>query len=272
MRTLSMRLKLFIVLLCMAGFALVGGCGASNGGGGGSNSSVGAPAAPGGGPSGQGGSTARFAIANNYLYTLSGYKLNIYDIEIPNEPRSMRSVSLDWNIETIFAYNNNLFVGSTTGLFIYDISSRPELPKFLSQFRHARSCDPVVVQDGTAYVTLRNTPVCRGTTNRLDILNVNDVKAPFVIQSYEMYAPYGLAIDKNYLFICDGDAGLLLYDVTDRSNIKEKDRARRLVCSDVIARNNLLIATGDTGITQLDYATGLMTELSKIPILKKSSR
>ncbi len=47
-----------------------------------------------------------------------------------------------------------MFLGSTNGMYIYDISA-PDTPKYVSELQHVTSCDPVVVDDKYAYVTLR---------------------------------------------------------------------------------------------------------------------
>jgi hypothetical protein len=236
------------------------GCGSDGSGGGNAPSSVASG-------SGQGGSTARFTMSGDYLYTLSGYQLKTFNIETPSDPKISHNIDLAWNVETLFSYKDNLFVGSTTGVFIYDIST-PAFPKYQSQFSHIRSCDPVVVQDNVAYVTLRNTSTCRGTVNQLDVLDMTSLTAPKLIKSYPMSAPYGLAIDGEDLFICDGEAGLKWFNVHDPQNIRPVLQGQRddVKCSDLIARNPLLITTGERGIEQLDYTSTPMTSLSTIKI------
>jgi hypothetical protein len=257
---MKMHLKSAIVLLGIWGM-LLSGCGSeSNSVGGASQNNA----------SGQGGSTARFAMSGDYLYTLSGYQLKTFNIQEPANPKAWSEVTLTWDVETLFTYKNNLFVGSETGVFIYDISD-PAFPKKMSQFSHVRSCDPVVVQDNFAYVTLRNTTRCGGAANQLDILDITDIAAPKLVKSYPMQAPYGLAIDGKNLFICDGTSGLKLFNVEDPSNIKIVEQRDQTICFDLIARNNLLITTGDSGILQLDYAGTPMIPLSTIEIQREPS-
>ena len=54
-------------------------------------------------------------------------------------------------LKTIFNKGNRLFLGSTNGLYIYDITI-PATPRYISEFLHVTSCDPVVVDDTYAYV------------------------------------------------------------------------------------------------------------------------
>lgn len=255
-----MRINSVVVILIVM---LLVGCGGSTGSG-----SAGGPSGASG--SGQGGSTARFTLSGDYLYTLSGYQLKTFNIQKPSDPQLWSENRLSWNVETLFAYKNNLFIGSTTGVFIYDIST-PAFPKYKSQFSHIRSCDPVVVQDNFAYVTLRNTSTCRGTINQLDVLDISSLTAPKLIKSYPMEAPYGLAIDGENLFICDGGAGLKWFNVHDPRNIEPVPKGQRgdVKCSDLIARNFLLITTGERGIEQLDYKSTPIRTLSQIPVQSK---
>ena len=80
-------------------------------------------------------------------------------------------------METMFITGKNMFLGTTTGMIIYDISfplhRHPE-----SIFNHARSCDPVIVDDTLAYVTLRSGTTCGGTVNCLDVVNVKNLSKP----------------------------------------------------------------------------------------------
>ena len=50
---------------------------------------------------------------------------------------------------------NRLFIGSQTGMFIYNLSN-PDNPVQDGQFNHVRSCDPVIADEKYAYVTLRS--------------------------------------------------------------------------------------------------------------------
>ena len=259
-----MRIKLVMMILGMIGTLHLVGCGTEGGGSGSSGASDSSFSLS--SSQSRGGSTARFTIVDNFLYTLSGSKIEVFNIAQPSDPKSWSEINVEWNIETLFAHNNNLFVGSTTGVFIYDINS-PAFPQFKSQFRHLRNCDPVVAQGDYAYVTLRNTNLCRGgTLNQLDILDIRNIAAPKLVKSYPMQAPYGLAIDGRNLFICDGSSGVKLFDVQDTLNMQFKDQIDTVVCNDLIAQNHLLITTGESGIVQLDYLNIPMTVLSKIKV------
>ena len=93
------------------------------------------------------------------------------------------------------------------GMYIYDISN-PELPELVSEFQHGTACDPVVVDDTYAYVTLRGGNLCGATESGLYIIDIQDLTQPELKVIYPMDEPYGLGVKDELLFICDGASGL----------------------------------------------------------------
>jgi hypothetical protein len=218
---------------------------------------------------GIGGSMARFAIVNNYLYTVNTSSLGVFDIAVPAEPKSMGNHYIGWNIETIYPFKNKLFIGSSNGMFIYDISS-PAAPSPEGSFSHARACDPVVADDSYAFVTLRTGTFCTGTSNQLDVVNVTNVNNPLLVKTYPLTNPHGLAKDENLLFICDGSAGLKVYDASNVNGLKLIKHIMGLETYDAIAWNNLLLVVASNGIYQFDYSDPAnMKLLSTLAVSRK---
>lgn len=223
----------------------------------------------GGGGTGQGGSMARFALAGDNLYAVTHQELIVFDAKDAAKPVEVGALSVGWGIETIFPYKNNLFIGSEQGMFIYD-NTNPNRPKYKSEFRHIRSCDPVVVRDTLAFVTLRGGGRCGGASSQLDILNISDLENPKLIRSYPLTSPYGLGIDGNKLFICDGDDGLKLYDVEDPKDIMRTAHYRDINAYDVIPRSGVLMMIGQDGLYQYDYTVaGKPQLLSTIEVKRR---
>jgi len=204
------------------------------------------------GGTGIGGSMARFTIVEPFLYALHESYIQLVRIDDPVNPSLWSTVDVGWGIETIFPYGNYLFIGSTTGMFIYD-NTDPENPTKLSAFAHVTSCDPVVTQGDYAYVTLRAGSFCGGGVNRLDILDITDLTNPLLVESYAMQGPFGLGIDGATLFVCDGVAGLKVYDVTDPMNIDLMAFETSNETYDVILIPPVAIVVGPDGLDQYDY-------------------
>jgi len=203
---------------------------------------------------GTGGSTARFTLMNNNLYTVSNTKLKLFNVSDPRAPNFVNSINIGSGIETIFPYQNKLFIGSTTGMHIYNAID-PSAPVKLSTYQHLTSCDPVVVQGKYAYVTLRSGNFCRLGTNVLDVLDIQDPAKPILVSSFPMLNPHGLAIDNNNLFICEGKNGLKAFNSSDAKSIGQRQLSflRNINAADVIAGPKSLIVTGTDGIYQYDY-------------------
>jgi hypothetical protein len=212
--------------------------------------------APGtGSGSGVGGSLARFTVTGDYLYLLDGDHLQTVNVSSETNPIAKTRTTLAWDIETIFPYKTNLFIGSSSGMYILDIAS-PEAPAHVSTYSHIRSCDPVVVDDDYAYVTLRSGTACQGFTNQLEIIDIKNLSSPQLLKTYPMTNPHGLGIDDKTLFICDGNDGLKAYDVTDINTIDQNQLAhhKNIHALDVIPFNDVLMMIGQDGIFQYDYS------------------
>jgi hypothetical protein len=219
--------------------------------------------------SGVGGSMARFTINNNFLYTLDGENIQAINIESESNPVPETKTPISWDMETIFPYKDKLFIGSMSGMHIIDVSE-PAQPVMLSTYQHLRVCDPVVVQGNLAFVTLRSGTDCQGFTNQMEVINIENLLEPQLLETYPMTNPHGLGIDKNTLFICDGDAGLKVYDAADITKIDENQLAHydNINAFDVIPLNNNLIMIGEDGIFQYDYSDPANIKLlSKIAIV-----
>lgn len=221
-----------------------------------------------GGPS-IGGSMARFTIVNNYMYTVGISELTAISLEEPAAPRVEAKSSVGIDIETIYPFKDKLFIGSTTGMFIYSIAN-PSSPARLGVFTHGRACDPVVADDDYAFVTLRTGTLCGGTSNVLDVVDVSNVLSPHRVAMHQLVNPHGLSKDGNLLFICDGRDGLKMFDASNVRELVLLHHQKGLDTYDVIAWNKRLIVVSKTGLDQFDYSNGSsLKHLSTITINQK---
>jgi len=219
---------------------------------------------------GFGGSMARFGIKENVLYIVDRNTLKVFDITSKAKPFNMGDFYPGWNVETMFLTGNNMFLGTTTGMVIFDISN-PLIPTMKTFFNHARSCDPVVVDDTIAYVTLRSGTTCGGTINCLDVVNIKKINSPSMVATFAMTNPHGLGKKGDLLFVCDGDAGLKIYDASDPKTVGNKliYTYANINTYDVIPVGNLLVMIGDDGLYQYDYSDiRSISLLSKIEVKK----
>lgn len=203
---------------------------------------------------GIGGSTARFTIIDNALYSVLPGELNSFDISDVSRPTFVVSTPLAWNAETVFPFKGRLLIGTRNGLLIYNVTDNPLQPKAEGAFGHVSSCDPVVASGDVAYVTLWSGSDCGpGNSDQLDVLNISNMNNPSLIASFSMKSPRGLAIMDNYLFVCEAEHGVKLMDASDPAKVGNRLLASfpNINAQDVIAINKeRLFFIGKQGIQQ----------------------
>ncbi|MCB0522019.1 MAG: hypothetical protein H6577_04085 [Lewinellaceae bacterium] len=221
------------------------------------------------------GSLAHFSIIGDYLYTIQhdGYFLEIYDLTQPASPVHAKTVEVGVHLETLFPYGDKLFIGSNTGMYIYD-NSDPLNPTQLSLFEHARGCDPVFVYGNYAYVTLWDGSTCGGGPNQLDVIDISNLTNPVLKKSFSMQNPHGLSVKGNTLLLCEGDYGLKSFDNTDPVTVGDHllDQVKNVQAIDVISlpgSANVAMVIGEGGFYQYSFDNPSdMQFLSLIPVEK----
>ena len=204
---------------------------------------------------GVGGSMARFGLLGNHLLSVDNSYYYNFNLTNPLNPVIETKTGISWGMETMFLSGTNMFLGTTSGMLIYSVADVTN-PVYVSNFWHATGCDPVVVQNNKAYVTIRGGNVCGSSINRLDVLDVTNLKIPVLYRSYNMTNPYGLGIDDDVLFVCDGTAGLRVFNASDPYSIAENQIAifKDIQAYDVIPLGTSLLMIGSDGFYQYDYS------------------
>lgn len=218
------------------------------------------------GLTGIGGSMARFTLIDEFLYTVDMSSLYSFDVS-SKCPTLKNKNQIGWNIETIYPYDDKLFIGSTSGMFIYTLTN-PAQPALAGNMNHWRSCDPVIVEGSYAYVTLHGGTACGGYTNQLDIVDVSNIYVPRLVESYTMESPLGLGIKNNRLYICD--QAIKIYQLKTPTEIKliatiPQSNPYDLI---VLPDHDILIVICATGIYQYDNTDpSHLTLRSVIPVI-----
>ncbi|WP_338764844.1 hypothetical protein WAF17_00435 [Bernardetia sp. ABR2-2B] len=223
------------------------------------------------GNGGKGGSLARFTVVGDKLYTISNNQMRVFDVQDNTDPTFEQTIGLINGVETVFPYGNYLYLGTQTGMLIYDISN-PSIPTYTSMYEHVQACDPVVVQGDYAYVTVRSGTDCRNTfqIDQLEVINVSNPTSPFAVNQYQLENPYGLGVDDRLLFVCDGNSGLKVFDITfTPDQIQLLHEFKDIKARDVIPFNGLLMLIAEEGFYQYEYKpSGEMELLSLIEVEK----
>lgn len=217
------------------------------------------------------GSYARFLTIGDFLYVIDNLNLKTFSTEDAAQPQLINEQELTDGVESIFHTQGNLFVGSSSGLYIYRIQENG-IPAFVSFSNYdypILPCDPVVANDSLAFVTLNTTQAanspCGGIFIDVNVLKIFDIKnldEPVLIAEYPMSNPKGVGIDGNTLFVCDGQDGLKIYDFSNPYNLSLILHYRNIETYDVIPLNGLLIVVGPDNLYQFDYS-----DLSNIQLI-----
>jgi hypothetical protein len=204
--------------------------------------------------SGIAGSMSRFALAGDRMYAVTNAEIKVFNTLNASDPQFVKAVQVYTNdVETIFPYNDKLFLGSSTGMMIYSISN-PDLPKYVSGFAHMRGCDPVIADGDYAFITIRSGAVCGGFLNQMDVVNIKNLPVTQFVKSYPFSNPQGLSKDGNTIFLCDGDQGLRVLNAANVNTISQTAQIKDFDAYDVIAENGLAIVTAKGGIYFIDYS------------------
>ncbi len=208
------------------------------------------------------GSMTRFLPIDRYLYTINFNELVLFSIGDNYQPTRFARLDTGTQAETLFQLNDLLFVGSTTGMLMYDVTS-PSNPNYLNSIEHFRSCDPVVADENYAYVTLRGGTNCFTETNELQIIDIRTPEELSVVARQVMFNPHGLAIHEDYLLVCDGTAGLKVVDVTNRNEPEILSTDNIPFAYDIIVDFPSAIVVGEGVLYQYD--------LSNLPEIVKTN-
>lgn len=237
-----------------------------------SNGGITGSSGSGGSTYGVGGSMARFGLYKDFLYIVNQNSLLTFKLNSTSQVTLLDTRYVNWNVETIFITDNHLFLGTQNGMIVLSLEV-PEKPAQKGSFSHMTACDPVVIKGDLAFVTLKGGNTCRGTLNQLDVVKMSNNYSQFsLLKSYPMYGPQGLGIDDDLLFICDGDAGLKIYNAADPLTITDHLIAKfpSINAYDVIPMNKYLFMVGENGFLLYDYKNlQNIEQIGIIPVVKK---
>jgi len=231
--------------------------------------------------SGQGGSMARFAIKGDYLYAVDETNLKLFDISDSRHPAYLPSKNqgIETGAETIFPLDTMLFIGSQTGMYIYNIA-HPDFPKLLGYVSHIKSCDPVVSDGKFAFVTLNSqNTFCGRNTNSLLVYDLSNIANPALIHEVSNFvSPRGLGLLDNKLYVCDSEYGLKVFDVSDPRHVAPEwigdlshiAELRRVTAYDIIplVDKQIILMIGADGFYQLDASKDRLELISQILVSK----
>jgi hypothetical protein len=211
------------------------------------------------------GTVNRITHHKEHLYVLGRYDLTVIsDHSSFEQVRQLKNIGEE--METIFPFKENLFIGSRASMEIFSIDN-PEHPVHKFRFEHATSCDPVLPYKNAAYISLRTADFspCPGNTNAVIVLDIQNFNNPKETEEISMRSPYGMAVINNLLYVGEGENGLSIYDATDPLHPTKALYDASIKAYDIIehpTRHDILLIAGPNGLDQyqIDPASGMQLE------------
>jgi hypothetical protein len=209
------------------------------------------------------------------MYLLNNNEVQTYDVSDKAHPSLVHKLTLDYGLETIVLYDNSLFIGSTTALYILNLSN-PAAPTLQAKTERIEisesSCDPVVVKGNYAYSTIKIIEnICGTISDRSALLvyDVSDKSNPELLSIKSLNIPNGLGYKDNYLFVCDeGFDQLLVFDISNPAMAIETNLSIPL--SDPVD----IIVDGDRMIvsTKTDFQVYDVSDIANLRIIGQISK
>lgn len=199
------------------------------------------------------GSINRITKSNNHIYVVSNNNMIILN-DSDFDAKATRIENIKEEMETVFPYQNNLFVGSKTSMSVFDITNGNQ-PNEIFEFEHATSCDPVLPYKDVAFVTLRTADFskCPGNINALLVIDMNDMSNPTQTDEIQLASPYGMSVINELLYVGNGMNGLSVFNIDNTKKpvlIKKHDD---IEAYDIIADPNhsdYIFIAGPIGMNQ----------------------
>jgi hypothetical protein len=205
---------------------------------------------------GTGGSLAIFVLKGNYLYTVDNQTMHVFSLINEQQPVKVNDVPIGFNIETLFSFDDKLYIGSQNGMYIYSIEN-PENPTYISEAQHFTACDPVVANATHAYVTLHSTSFCGNNLNVLQVYDTSNPSNPNLIHTRNLVQPKGLGLYGDYLIVCDEVIKIFLI-INPENPLLVHSLPKE--CFDVIIKGNDLFAIGSEGMYRYELNADAITE------------
>lgn len=210
------------------------------------------------------GSYSRMLIYENWLYYISDTEIMTVDISNPANPVEAARSEVGFNIESLYRYGHTLFIGSPNEMYLYIIDDTG-VPVYRSGVEYSNlstmtECDPIVVKDNFAYVTLSSGEGAGAgcgltrTINALLVFDISDPDSITEVNRMNMRTPKGLGADGNYLFVCEANFGVEVIDISDPATRLEVIASLEgFKAYDLIVDRGLLMVIGDE-LELFDYS------------------
>ena len=207
------------------------------------------------GTTGQSGTVNRVAVNGDNVYVINKSNLIVLEDD-GNNLNMMSNERIGWGntLETVFVHEDALFLGTTSSMEIFDVST-PTQPRQLDSYEHTTSCDPVYPKGDVAYVTLRtgDERLCPGNINALVTINIENFENVFETSQTEMISPFGMTSKNDILYVGEGENGLKIFDISNPESPSLIKFETGIEAYDIITHptnNSQILIAGPEGLSQ----------------------
>ena len=187
-------------------------------------------------------------IKDGYMYTIDHDHLRVLSLEDVSKPKEVYKVYVGSGLESVFAYEDNLFMGTDRAILIYGLAKKDK-PVLKSTNSHVIIAkDPVIVLNDIAYSTLRQGNENSNPSGSLEVVDVSNPSSPFTVKIIQQEYPMGLAGNDHALYVCNAKFGLNVFEM-DRNEflIFRKNIPSDPIYNCIVA-DNVLIGQTKTGL------------------------
>lgn len=216
------------------------------------------------------GTLNRIAVESGHIYVLADDKLHVVE-NGSNEISHVRDISLGDGMETVYAQDERLYIGSESAMLTYNISNADK-PSRISEFTHTTACDPVLPYGDIAYLTLRsveNAGCNVSSENTLNIIDISNINEPVSLNSIDMESPYGMTIINHFLFVGEGTNGMAIFNIKDPEKPIKLTVVQNMEAYDIMRHPtdpNIILTASSNGLEQfsIDYDQFIVTQISSV--------
>ncbi len=202
------------------------------------------------------GNSSAMITYEDHIYTVDHDYLRVLSIEDNNHLKEVFKVYVGTGIETVFAYEDYLYLGARTSIYIYDVKIKKQ-PVLSGTNRHFVAEDPVIVSGNRAYVTLKTGTENNNPAGFLEVVDVTNKTDPNTIARVSQKFPNGLGISEDVLYVCNAKFGIDVFELNITEHVKFYKNVPTDPVYDCIITNNVLIGQTKKGLVYYNIANKL---------------
>ena len=202
------------------------------------------------------GNSSALVTYENHIYTVDHDYLRVLSIGDNNNLKEVFKSYVGTGIETIFAYEDYLYLRARTSIYIYDVKIKTK-PVLSGTNRHFVAEDPVIVEGNKAYVTLKTGSENNNPAGFLEVVDVTDKSNPNTIARVSQKFPNGLGISGDVLYVCNAKFGIDVFELNSTEHVKFHKNVPTDPVYDCIITNNVLIGQTKKGLVYYNITNKL---------------